>query len=321
VASAGGDGVRIWDWSTLDHLAHLPVGPTRCAFFVPGDSVLVTAAKSGLVRWPTKLDSEQGTLTIGPPEVLDKSSASPGHFWASADPHGKWIASTTGGPNVRVFPWRDPEDRAVLKSKTNAEYPVISPDEKWVAAGISGPDPGGAGYQVWDMQTGEVVARLAHPAGSHVAMAAFSPDGKWLVTGRGRDYRLWEVGSWELRRSIPKGFSVSGALVFSRDGRLLAVAHSPRAIRLFDTATWQQLATLESSVPDNIWRLSFNLEADKLAAACWEHVILIWDLREIRRQLAAMQLDWDQPPYPSPQTPGPAEPLRVHVEMGDLQRN
>ena len=108
-------------------------------------------------------------------------------------------------------------------------------------------------------------------------------------------------------------------MAFSRDGGVMAVASSPQEIQLFDTATFRQVATLASSVPDNIWWLCFSPEADKLAAACSNHVLLVWDLRETRRQLAAMRLDWDLPPYPSSESRSPAEPLRVRIETGDLE--
>jgi hypothetical protein len=321
MASASEDGVRMWDWSTLDQVAHLPVGDTKSAFFLRIDGALITATQSGLLRWPTNLDSESSTLALGPPEELDTSTPPAHRFLASGAANGNWIASKASSSDVHVFRWADPEDKVVLSSEAELENPIISPDGKWVVVGTRPADPGGAGYDVWDVHRGEVVEHLAHPAGPYVPIATFSPDGKWLVTGRGVECRFWEVGSWELRRSIGIEFRASGALAFSRDGGVLAVASSPRAIQLFDTATCRQLARLESAVPDNIWAICFNPEADKLAAACSNHVLLVWDLREIRRQLADMGLDWDQPPYPSPETPGRTEPLRVHVEMGDLQRN
>ena len=41
------------------------------------------------------------------------------------------------------------------------------------------------------------------PAG-YTAMIAFSPDGKWLVSGTGAEYRFWEVGSWQPGPQIPR---------------------------------------------------------------------------------------------------------------------
>jgi WD40 repeat protein len=321
VASASSDGVRIWDWPTGEQVAHLPVGVTRCTFFLPDDGGLVTAAPSGLLRWPMRLKSGQSTLEIGPPQVLDASAPSAYQFFASGAADGQWIASMANSSDVHVFRWADPDHRVVLANEGGVENPIISPDGSWVVVGSGAPEPSVAGYDVWDVQGGEVVAHLEHPAGHHLPMATFSPDGKWLVTGRGREYRFWQVGSWKLERRIPMDFSASGALAFSRDGGVLAIAYSAHAIRLFDMATWQQLAVLESTVPNSMRWLSFSAEADKLAAACLDYIVLVWDLRQIRRQLAAMQLDWDQPPYPLPETPSPTETLRVHVEMGNLQRN
>ena len=46
-------------------------------------------------------------------------------------------------------------------------------------------------------------------------------------------------------------------------------------------------------------------------------IIHVWNLRSIREQLAAMNLDWDLRPYP-PAPTGPTSLLRAEVELGDL---
>ena len=46
--------------------------------------------------------------------------------------------------------------------------------------------------------------------------------------------------------------------------------------------------------------------------------IRVWDLRLIREQLAKMGLDWDMPSYPPKSIPDNAPPLKVNVDLGDL---
>ena len=96
---------------------------------------------------------------------------------------------------------------------------------------------------------------------------------------------------------------------FSRDGKILAIApvHGPSAepVRILDSSTGREIATLSLPYPELVHRLAFSASGSLLAAACSGHGIQIWDLRAIRERLADMGLDWDLPPY------SPAEPLAV----------
>ena len=149
-------------------------------------------------------------------------------------------------------------------------------------------------------------------------MPAFSPDGKWLATN-GDECRLWEVGSWRLDRVIPRGEARgnSKALAFSRDGKVLAIAYSSRVIRLVEPSTGRELATLAAPHAVGVARLCFSPDGSRLAAACSNHVIQVWDLARVRRGLAEMGLDWDAPPYPSVKAaaPGGRAPVPLAVEI------
>ena len=46
----------------------------------------------------------------------------------------------------------------------------------------------------------------------------------------------------------------------------------------------------------------------------------VWDLRAVRDELAQRGLDWDLPPYPPAGDSHDAPPLRVTVDLGDLQK-
>jgi WD40 repeat protein len=59
--------------------------------------------------------------------------------------------------------------------------------------------------------------------------------------------------------------------------------------------------------------LAFSPSGTQLAVATEGHVIQLWDLRRLRQQLAALKLDWDQPPFPPSPEALAASPLRVKV--------
>jgi WD40 repeat protein len=127
---------------------------------------------------------------------------------------------------------------------------------------------------------------------------AFSPDGQWLVTGGLSDYRFWKVGSWEPGHVIAMDYTARrvGPLVFSRDGRMLAISRSDQQVQLIDLDKEREVATLSAPDARTISRLCFNPDGTELAASTDNHVIQLWDLRAIRRQLQTMNLDWDLPP-------------------------
>jgi WD40 repeat protein len=100
-------------------------------------------------------------------------------------------------------------------------------------------------------------------------------------------------------------------VAFSSDGQLLALAQDRNRIELRNAATLQHLASLEMRGSATLSGLSLSPDGAWLAAAAdFNSVIALWDLRRLREELAALHLDWEMAPYPPP---GPAEPLRVEV--------
>ena len=165
---------------------------------------------------------------------------------------------------------------------------------------------------LWDTRDGREVKRLPHEGAYH--SVAFSPDGRWLVTSTIEEYRFWAVGTWERRRVIRRDWGLAGPVAFSRDGRMLALAHSRYAVRLHDAATFAELARLEALDARHITWLRFT-PAGGLLAATTDHSIQLWDLPAIRTQLRAIGLDWEPPSDPPASLEGePPTPLRVVVE-------
>jgi WD40 repeat protein len=146
-------------------------------------------------------------------------------------------------------------------------------------------------------------------------LATFSPDGRWLVTNVRSEFRFWEVGSWEVKQRLPRHLrSLFGYVAFSGDGRLVALAYARNVIRLYDTATWQHLATLETPGLKDLTGLALSPDGSRLAVATADDVLGLWDLRRLRERLAALGLDWDLPAYRPPLPDGkPVPALSVEV--------
>ncbi|MFH1739314.1 MAG: hypothetical protein ABIH23_09940 [bacterium] len=84
---------------------------------------------------------------------------------------------------------------------------------------------------------------------SDVCPAAFSPDGRTILTG-GLALRLWDASTGELIRTYEDD-GKSGDFTFSQDGRFVAVAYFQRQffVKLWDLKTGEITHTLEYTIP------------------------------------------------------------------------
>ena len=246
-------------------------------------------------RWPVQLDSDRNEFRIGPPRDLLFARNS-GHI--AEDRLGRIIAT----------PRHTHADVQISGRLTQVEpldecrYVAVSPDGEWLATGSHH-----LGAQVWRVRDAEKVAEL--PVNTATAVA-FSPDGKWLMTAS-PPCKLWTTGTWALHRDLG-----GAGLCFSPDSRLVALLDASRIIRLVEAETGRVIARLES--PDSvdvIWA-TFSPDGSRLVLVP-EHdpAVHVWDLRAIRKRLAAMGLDWDAPAYsdddPAAASVPPLPPLQV----------
>jgi tetratricopeptide (TPR) repeat protein len=130
---------------------------------------------------------------------------------------------------------------------------------------------------------------------------------------RSNSCRLRTVGDWK------EGLRMKGiGLGFSPDGRLLVVDRGRGIVALIEAETGRVVANLED--PNQCWfgAAIFSPDGAHLYLPSDVHrAAYVWDLRSVRRQLAAMGLDWDWPALPESAAPATVvAPLRFIVDTG-----
>jgi WD40 repeat protein len=316
LASAAGDGVRLWDVARRQEAAYLNVGHHEAALFHPDGRRLYTFGRTGLRCWPVRGERRGGAegLRVGPSQLLGVPAVQ-GWFRGSRSRDGRLVAAADHlddhTDRAFVFAADRPAERTVLEDVPKVGTLVLSPDGRWAAGGpIGGP----GGLIIWDVRSG----RRAHQLPDDKGFAAFSPDGQWLVCGGGGDYLLWRVGSWEPGPVLPRDpRDFSGCTVaFSADGRMLALARSLQQVQLLDFRTRQEVATLAAPDLPCIWWSCFSPDGSLLAVSTESHSIQLWDLGAIGRQLRTMGLGCDLlPGSPATESGGAITPVRVFQDV------
>jgi WD40 repeat protein/tRNA A-37 threonylcarbamoyl transferase component Bud32 len=110
-----------------------------------------------------------------------------------------------------------------------------------------------------------------------VFCAAFSPDGKQLVTGSlDRTARIWDAVSGREVRVLVGHTDWVSAAVFSPDGRQIVTASSDRSVRIWDAATGRQLLSLLGHT-DAVRSARFSPDGAKIVTASRDNTARIWD--------------------------------------------
>jgi len=163
---------------------------------------------------------------------------------------------------------------------------AFSPDGSLLAAiGTDGE------ARLWKVATQQETgtAVTVGPGASQGALA-FSPDGKtfatvsangtaalWSVATQRRTGALMTGGAQGSSGTPPAGGSPVAAVAFSTDGATLATASASGGIRLWDTATQQEIGTPMTAGPAPVYALAFSPDGKTFATAGGDGSARLWD--------------------------------------------
>src|SRR5262249_41120624 len=115
---------------------------------------------------------------------------------------------------------------------------------------------------------------------SQVNFAAFSPDGRQLVTAGGRPgsdnkARVWDAGTGKLLATLDHRSWVSHAAFSTDGGRVLTVCFD-RTVRVWDTAGKPLTPRLQHG--SLIWHADFAADGRQAVVACLDGLVRTWEL-------------------------------------------
>jgi WD40 repeat protein len=124
----------------------------------------------------------------------------------------------------------------------------------------------------------DLLERLVLPHEDHVRSAAFSPDGKRVVTASNDGTaRLWDATTGQPIGEPLEGHAAVTSAAFSPDGKRIVTASKDNTASLWDAATGQQIGEPLKGHEDAVNSAAFSPDGKRIVTASQDDTARVWD--------------------------------------------
>jgi WD40 repeat protein len=223
----------------------------------------VVAWAGGAVSWQVDFDDLVNDVRFSPDGTRVAVAVADRHAYVLDVADGSHVlALGPHGDDVNVVRWLpDGAGLVCVMDHLDTAVRVWRPnDGSWTATNLEGHasgvfgaavDPAGRRLataaedrtaRLWDLHSGAVLGVLDHPGDPEAI--DWSPDGTIVATGCDDGIcRLWDPDRGTVRRTLDDAAAAVRFVRFSADGRRLLVGAYDATMRVYDTATWDVVAT------------------------------------------------------------------------------